>query len=78
VAAGGNAALTAAANLALHGGAVARLVGSMVHLNPPGAAPPQVQPKIPATPDSAWSRKEVPRPAKGSSTADAPTPRRKG
>ncbi|HEU0055053.1 MAG TPA: phage baseplate assembly protein V, partial [Longimicrobium sp.] len=58
VAAGANAVLVAARDLNAHGGGVTRVVGSMVHLNPPGAAAPRVQPRIPTTPASAWEKKE--------------------
>ncbi|HEX2095267.1 MAG TPA: phage baseplate assembly protein V [Longimicrobiaceae bacterium] len=78
VAAGMNAAVTAGMNLDAFGGALTRVVGSMVHLNPPGAVAPRVQASIPSTPDSVWSKKAVPSPSQGTSTADAPTPRTRG
>jgi uncharacterized protein involved in type VI secretion and phage assembly len=78
VAAGKNAAVTAGMNLDAFGGALTRVVGSMVHVNPPGAVAPSTQAVIPSTPASVWSKKAVPSPSKGTSTADAPTPRTRG
>jgi len=78
IAAGAGAALTAGASLTAHAAGVTKVIGSRVHLNPPGGAAPRVRAKIPGTPASVWSAREVPAPARGASTADAPTPRTRG
>lgn len=78
VSAGANANLTASANLGTFAGGTNRVVGSMVHLNPPGAMAPQVNAQVPATPASVWKAHPVPAASRGTSTADAPTPRAQG
>lgn len=78
IAAGASAAVTAGANLTAHAGGVSTVIGSMVHLNPPGGMAPRVRATIPGTPASVWAAREVPAPAHGTSTADTPTPRSRG
>jgi uncharacterized protein involved in type VI secretion and phage assembly len=78
VAAGASLALTAGANLDAHAGGTNRVVGSMVHLNPPGAMAPRVQARIPSTPASVWKSQPVPVHVEGTSTAGKPTPRTQG
>jgi hypothetical protein len=69
---------TAGANLDAVGGAITKVVGSMVHVNPPGGGARAPRARVPALKASMWGEKPVPRPTPGSTSADAPTPRRKG
>jgi hypothetical protein len=78
ISAGTNAIFAAGANLDAVGGAITKVVGSMVHINPPGGGARAPRAVIPKTKGSVWKAQPVPQPGPGTSTADAPTPRRKG
>jgi type VI secretion system secreted protein VgrG len=74
VQAGTNLTLKGGANVASVAGAVNTIVGSMVHIQPPGFAAPPITPRTPPARESVWTPKEVPTPVRGRSTEDPPTP----
>jgi type VI secretion system secreted protein VgrG len=65
---GTNATLSAAATLVSKAGAVNNVAGAMVHIQPPGLASTPAHAAEPASPKSAWSAREVPRAAPGTTS----------
>jgi uncharacterized protein involved in type VI secretion and phage assembly len=72
---GRNATLKGGINVNAVAGAITNIVGGMVHIQPPGFAAPPMRVTKPKDKKSVWSKKGVPKAAKGRSTSDTRTPR---
>jgi type VI secretion system secreted protein VgrG len=55
-----SATITGGTTLEASGGAIAKLIGAMVHLNPPGGSASSVHASVPSAKDSAWQKSAVP------------------
>jgi type VI secretion system secreted protein VgrG len=72
---GSSTTIKSGGSLSTVAGAINTVVGSMVHIQPPGFAAPPITPSPAPARDSVWSPREVPTPSRDRSTEDPPTPR---